>query len=552
MDVSLWQKAKDAVYSTSSYSKNLVLANAAALGYPSIVQYLTENGGDVNAFDGKALIAASQNGHLNTVRYLVEHGANVHARDEKALRRALLYHQVDVIEYLVTHGGDINAGGDEFPGTNKDMLLSAASLEGSMELVKYALDNKANVHYRRNMALKNAAQNNHLGVVKYLLRNGADINDSHHGSVVELAIKNNNYDIAKYLVEQGADIRSESTPILIATIRNNQLGFIKYLVSKGIYINMEDLKWVINDPKTDKTIVEYLNKTAKKQGVEKAVRKIGRESIRKKKLKTRHVEEDITEWQRYCKVISNETNLMELRKISQSVGLPIKDGDRYLPKNVLCAQLAIQMETMLAEPPAEYDHSTYCNNIEEYDFMFDTDLNEIPKDCLVKDSNGRCFYVGDIVDNNFIRPSMRLNPYTKQPWELTDMELIKKRQDCLPLQQVHQTYSFTREDLQKQIVTNILIELDKVTRTSNTDILLEADFDQLNKIVQFFQNKVLGTADFKHYTKEELNLIENNQFEIDMLAEFLSITRGKIGDDVIFSTFIDQFLKGDQIDVEEY
>ena len=70
---------------------------AAEAGNFEIVDYLLENGSDVNAADGHALVLASVSGNLDMVKYLVEHGADIHASNDRALR---LTDHDDVREYL--------------------------------------------------------------------------------------------------------------------------------------------------------------------------------------------------------------------------------------------------------------------------------------------------------------------------------------------------------------------------------------------------------------------------------------------------------------------
>ena len=46
---------------------------------------------------------------------------------------------------------------------------------GHLEVVKYLVENKANIHAKNDYALRLASGNGHLEVVKYLVENGANI-----------------------------------------------------------------------------------------------------------------------------------------------------------------------------------------------------------------------------------------------------------------------------------------------------------------------------------------------------------------------------------------
>ncbi len=384
-----------------------------------------------------------------------------------------------------------------------DELLQYASTYGYLSVVKYLVENGADVHAELDGALKTAARNGHLEVVEFLVENGANIHST-NDLALSLAAAGGHLDIVKYLGGKGADI---SPRALRLAVKNDHKDIVKYL---------------------------------------KALRKIrdrGRIIRRKKNLQKRKESVSRADWQNYCAVISDNTNVAELRKISESVGLPIKNNDKNLTKRGLCAQLAIQMEAVL-ENSVSYEHPD-CENLEEYEDLFDTDLTKVSGECLVKDNHKRCFYIGDIVDQNGeIRENMHRNPYNRENWNLSDVELKDMRKNCTLTHKVHQLHVHTTEDLQRQMVRDILIELDKTNHATNTDTLMDAGFELLDKLVTFFQEQVLTNPEYKQYTTKELKEIRDNIFEIDMLAKFLSITRNKMSD-INLSEYLTQFLNED-------
>jgi ankyrin repeat protein len=62
-------------------------------------------------------------------------------------------------------------------GDNKDEALITASSYDQVEIVKFLLDNGADVHYEEEQALRTAVLYNKLNAVKILLENGADITE---------------------------------------------------------------------------------------------------------------------------------------------------------------------------------------------------------------------------------------------------------------------------------------------------------------------------------------------------------------------------------------
>jgi ankyrin repeat protein len=80
---------------------------AAREGHLSIVQFLVENGFDVNACstDGyTAICHASANGHLSVVQYLVEKGADIHVKNENPVCMASMYGHLSVVQFLEEKG----------------------------------------------------------------------------------------------------------------------------------------------------------------------------------------------------------------------------------------------------------------------------------------------------------------------------------------------------------------------------------------------------------------------------------------------------------------
>jgi len=124
-------------------------------------------------------------------------------------------------------------------------VLMYASYNGEIEIVKYLIDNGANINLQSKhdgkygfSALTEASRNGHIEVVKYLIDNGADINlqiNYGYTALIE-ASRNGHIEVIKYLIDNGADIniqdRSGKTALIYATDNKNK-EIAKYLKSKG-------------------------------------------------------------------------------------------------------------------------------------------------------------------------------------------------------------------------------------------------------------------------------------------------------------------------------
>lgn len=136
---------------------------------------------------GVPLIEASRKGHLEIVKLLIQHGANV-----------------NVVEGMYTP-------------------LHVASVYGNLEIVKELLNNERgveiNINWKDNLgitALHEASVRCHFDIIKYLIKNGADINflDNNRYSPLYMALfyktlrgisADVKIDCIKLLLDLGAD-----------------------------------------------------------------------------------------------------------------------------------------------------------------------------------------------------------------------------------------------------------------------------------------------------------------------------------------------------------
>ncbi len=106
------------------------------------------------------------------------------------------------ISYIAENNYDkyIKENIKSFNQNNKNDLLEYAAGYGNLELVKYLIENGANVNADENEALRRAAEKGNLEILKYLVENGANISDL---ALIRAAIYGQ-LEIVKYLVENGA------------------------------------------------------------------------------------------------------------------------------------------------------------------------------------------------------------------------------------------------------------------------------------------------------------------------------------------------------------
>jgi ankyrin repeat protein len=126
-------------------------------------------------------------------------------------------------------GEDVNGA---HAGTS---LLSLATKNGRLDMVKFLVDKGANLNYgsvNGTTPLMLAATNGHLDVVKFLVDKGADVNAKDHkgGTPLMAAVCEGNLDMVKFLVEKGAEVNARGndgeTPLTLAT-KQDVVEFLK-------------------------------------------------------------------------------------------------------------------------------------------------------------------------------------------------------------------------------------------------------------------------------------------------------------------------------------
>ena len=118
-----------------------------------------------------------------------------------AVALACVFGQLEAAKLLVAHGADIRAAASNGSGYN---ALTGAVASGHTEIVKWLLQNGADVNYRYGAGyspLLTAAANGHVAIVKMFLAHGADRNATTNDgkTAAQLAADRNHPEILEYL-----------------------------------------------------------------------------------------------------------------------------------------------------------------------------------------------------------------------------------------------------------------------------------------------------------------------------------------------------------------
>ncbi|PTB78333.1 ankyrin, partial [Trichoderma longibrachiatum ATCC 18648] len=197
---------------------------------------LLDHGADVNLRDGQAqsaLYVATRDSEGELARLLVERGADypllidLHQRDGEGYAPM---HKFDVpddnFRRLVNAGSDINIQDTK----RGDTPLTIAAYRGMLDRVKYLLKRGADIHLGSRCdgaAVHQAARYSCLDVLKYVVENGANVNQV----------------MVEYLLDHGADVTVEgglNGNALNAAACAASPDIVKLFLDKGAVVDIRD------------------------------------------------------------------------------------------------------------------------------------------------------------------------------------------------------------------------------------------------------------------------------------------------------------------------
>ena len=149
----------------------------------------------------------------------------------KDLGSGIRYDKLDVVMVAIKKGANVNGRIlDEFQMPNRP-LPYAASL-GHLNIVKFLVENGADIHYNNDSPLTEAVNSGHLDTVKYLVGQGANIRVGNDYALSK-ASSDGNLEMVKYLVQNGADIHADNDFAVRIAHNNKRQKVVDYLVSQG-------------------------------------------------------------------------------------------------------------------------------------------------------------------------------------------------------------------------------------------------------------------------------------------------------------------------------
>jgi ankyrin repeat protein len=138
------------------------------------------------------LIKASREGNLEKVKECIERGANIHTKVD-ALYSSAYNGQLEVLKCLIDKGA-IDVG-----------ILLPASDRGHLEVVRFLLETYKSIYKKHiDFALIYSALSDNYDLIKYLIEQGANIN-ANDNEALEYASKFHKVGVVLYLLNYGAN-----------------------------------------------------------------------------------------------------------------------------------------------------------------------------------------------------------------------------------------------------------------------------------------------------------------------------------------------------------
>ncbi len=193
--------------------------------------------------------------NLKTYEYLLSQGAKI---TDKLFNYIVVNGNVKVLEFLFVNNIVVDQRDYD--------ILNIACLENQFQVVKYLVKNGFEVNHEcfvnacvsgdvrminylfdfvgnedKSVGLRVACESGNLNVVKFLVENGADINSYYNNPLISACrgdTEEGGYlPVVKYLISRGANLHvDDDAPLIIASATGN-LSIVEYLVDHGADIN---------------------------------------------------------------------------------------------------------------------------------------------------------------------------------------------------------------------------------------------------------------------------------------------------------------------------
>jgi len=225
---------------------------AKEIKFSSAMKYL-------NMKDAPRIFDYVAKGDISKIQSLIEYGSNIDIQNfygQTALMYASENGNKEIVKFLLENGADIHKTDDNRRNSLRyahSHSFSRSSSSSNQGIINLLIDEGADFNDIPYFTSDNiisdlsaSARNGDKKGVELLIKNGVNINiQNNNGGDTALltALKNKENDIAKLLIENGADIdiaNNDETTTLMIALENKNEDMVKLLINNGVNVNIQD------------------------------------------------------------------------------------------------------------------------------------------------------------------------------------------------------------------------------------------------------------------------------------------------------------------------
>ncbi|KXS09628.1 ankyrin [Gonapodya prolifera JEL478] len=237
--------------------KDQPLRTACSHHHPRVVRVLLSHGGDPRVDNCEFLVTAARGKSSNDaeiVAMLVDYGADAHAQDDLALRHACAVGNVEAVKVLLCRGAKVPARHGEAlrtvfesresavwtllsdRATRLSCLLNEAAAPGHVGSVKKILGQGADIHAFQDIALISATGRGHVKVLRLLLVAGAIVQAQENKALLDAVTARRTHTV-KLLLSHGADVHARDDGAVMCAIVGMDVNMVKVLLRGGANVH---------------------------------------------------------------------------------------------------------------------------------------------------------------------------------------------------------------------------------------------------------------------------------------------------------------------------
>lgn len=206
-----------------------ILRTAARYNYLKILKLALQYGADIHAKNEQALITTASKGYIESFLLLFEQGADIHINNEEPFREACENDHIEIVLLLLQNDVDVHA--------NDNQALKSACSYNNKHIAKLLIENGATI---RNMMLANACEMGYSKIVKLLLRANSIEHIDYHKLLCH-AIYNDHVKVIKQILRYDIDIKIIDIELKEACRRDN-VEIIKLLLEYGAVVTDKHIR----------------------------------------------------------------------------------------------------------------------------------------------------------------------------------------------------------------------------------------------------------------------------------------------------------------------